>query len=485
VILDSYWEAEMRKRPAPQSPPGLPALSGLRLPGRRQKILIAVSGGLDSVVLLHTLKALAGARRWELVVAHFNHRLRGRESDADEAFVRKIAATMKLPAFTGRADVQQIAVVEKMSIEMGARRLRHEFLAHTARLHGINTIALAHHADDQVELFFLRLLRGAGGSGLGGMQWRSPSPVDNRISLVRPLLDLSRVALEEFAHGHRIHYREDASNRSLDYLRNRIRHELLPLLRRNYQAGLNKTVLRTMEIAGAESNLVTDLAREWLECRGFWQGKKKRGAQPPFEKASFNELPGGIQRQVLKLQIIELGFIPDFELIESIRLSPAKSVTVGPNDCLSRDSRGRVSRHRLSAPTFDSQTVNMELSEPGQIVFDGVKLNWRVGKSPKRFRRPGRAAGREFFDADKVGEHIMLRHWRAGDRFHPIGLSRAVKLQDLFTNTKVSRDRRHQLIVAEARNGIFWVEGLRISENFKLTPETERVLTWRWRRPSD
>ncbi|HEV2328785.1 MAG TPA: tRNA lysidine(34) synthetase TilS [Verrucomicrobiae bacterium] len=476
----------MRKRLAPKGPTGLPVLSGLRLPGRGQKILVAVSGGLDSMVLLHTLKAMADERRWGLAVAHFNHHLRGRESDADEAFVRKVAAIIKLPFFAGGADVRQIVLMEKVSTEMGARRLRHEFLARTARQHRMSAIALAHHADDQVELFFLRLLRGAGGSGLGGMQWRSPSPMDSRISLVRPLLDLPRAALEEFAREHRIRYREDTTNRSMDYLRNRIRHELLPLLRRNYQAGLNRTILRSMEIASADSSLVADLAREWLECQGFLrQREKRRGAQPSFGNANFDELPEAIQRQVLKLQIIEFGFTPDFELIESIRLSPAKSVAVAPNDCLSRDSKGCVRRLRPSVPTFDRQTVTVELSEPGQSVFDGLKLNWRVGKPPKRFGRTRRAAGREFFDADSIGKEIVLRHWRAGDRFQPIGLPAAVKLQDLFTNAKVPREKRHQLIVAEARSGIFWVEGLRISEKFKVAAETRRILVWTWWRHGD
>ena len=236
-------------------------LPGLRLPERGLKILVAVSGGLDSMALLHALNSLAGVRRWKLAVAHFNHRLRGRASDADEAIVAKTAAAMKLPFYVGAAAVQVVAAKEKVSIEMAARSLRHDFLARTAREHGINSIGLAHHADDQVELFFLRLLRGAGGSGLGGMQWRSPSPSDGRISLVRPLLDVPRGVLEDFVRENRIRYREDATNRVHDFLRNRIRHELLPLLRRNYQPGLSKTILRSMEIAGAESDLIAGSLR--------------------------------------------------------------------------------------------------------------------------------------------------------------------------------------------------------------------------------
>jgi tRNA(Ile)-lysidine synthase len=475
----------MRKRLAPDGLLDRPPLPGLRLPGRGQKILVAVSGGLDSMVLLHILRALAGVHRWKLAVAHFNHRLRGAASNGDEAFVRKSAAAMKLPVFVGAADVQQIATTEKVSIEMAARRLRHEFLAHTALLHGIKTVALAHHADDQVELFFLRLLRGAG-SGLAGMQWRSPSPVDSGISLIRPLLDLPKAGLEEYAYKNGIHYREDATNLSPDFLRNRIRQELLPLLRKNYQPALNRTVLRSMEIAGAESNLVAELARAWLNKREFWRGGQKEDrARSSFAESDFEELPEAIQRRVIKLQIIKLGVTPDFELIETVRNMPKKPVAESVDISVSRDATGQVLLHRHLAATFDDHSVAVKLNTSDALIFDGVVLKWGFERARYLQKAAKPTTATEFFDADKIGKQIVLRHWRAGDRFHPIGLSNAVKLQDLFTNARVPRELRHQLVLAEARSGIFWVEGLRMSENFKLTAETQRVLTWRWRRPGD
>jgi tRNA(Ile)-lysidine synthase len=161
-----------------------------RLLKRSDRILVGVSGGLDSMVLLHALQRLLSRHCWRLTVAHFNHQLRGRSSDADEKLVRQTAAALKLPFVAGRADVGGFARKSKLSIEMAARKLRHDFFARTARERKIHIIALAHHADDQVELFFLRLLRGAGGEGLAGMKWRAPSPVDSTITLVRPLLIL-------------------------------------------------------------------------------------------------------------------------------------------------------------------------------------------------------------------------------------------------------------------------------------------------------
>ena len=463
----------------------LPELPGLQLPGSGTKILVAVSGGLDSMVLLHALKALAGARRWKLAVAHFNHRLRGRASDGDEAFVCKTAEAMKLPFFSASADVEGIARQEKLSIEMAARRLRHEFLARTAREHGVNTIAMAHQADDQVELFFLRLLRGAGGSGLGGMQWRSASPADETIALVRPLLEVTRTELAAFAKENRIRYREDATNLSVEFLRNRIRHELLPLLQRHYQPGLNKTILRFMEIAAAESNLIAALAHAWLKQQAFWRGgAEERGAQSSsYVQTDFEKLPEAIQRQVLKLQVIELGVNPDFVLVESIRQSAHRPVAVNTRLSLSRDITGCVRRYEHTRATaFDDHRVTVALNKSGRVAFDGAEVSWRFGRPRKGFGVAKRAGGLEFFDADKTGEEIILRHWRAGDRFRPIGLASDAKLQDLFTNAKVPRERRHQLVVAEARGRIFWVEGLRISEDFKLTAKTKRALIWKWRR---
>ena len=202
---------------------------------RGQKIMVAVSGGLDSMVLLHVLRKFSARHKWKVTVAHFNHQLRGRASDADEKLVRKTAAAMKLQFMVERADVKQFARESKLSIEMAARKLRHEFFARAARKQKIKTIALAHHADDQVELFFLRLLRGAGGEGLAGMKWQSSSPADKKITLVRPLLDLSKEELRRFARENKIQFRDDATNFSSNFLRNRIRHELLPLLREKYQ----------------------------------------------------------------------------------------------------------------------------------------------------------------------------------------------------------------------------------------------------------
>lgn len=388
-----------------------------------QKILVAVSGGLDSMVLLHALRHLAGSHRWHLTVAHFNHQLRGPAADADERLVRKTARALKLPFVPGRANVRQSARQAGISLEMAARLRRHDFLARAARRLRIPVVALAHHADDQVELFFLRLLRGTGGQGLAGMKWRNPSPSDPSILLVRPLLGQSKSALAEAARAAAVPFSEDASNSSLAFERNRVRHELIPLLRKKYQPALSQTVPRLMELAGAEAEVVTALAETWLRAR---------------KRVAFARLPVALQRRVIQLQLFQLGQTPDFDLVERLRAAPGEPFAVNPRQTLCRDPRGLLHLCKTQAATFHPARRLLPLrGNKGQAAFDGLTLFWSIDRA--RGVHFTRQPNVEFFDADKVGDAVWLRHWQPGDRFQPIGCGSSRKLQDLFVNLKVPR----------------------------------------------
>ena len=434
-----------------------------------EAILVAVSGGLDSMVLLHLLHRLGSALGWQLAVAHLNHQLRGRSSDADERLVRATARTLGLRFIAGRGRVRRLSEREGLSIEMAARRLRHEFLARAARRLGFRTIALAHHADDQVELFFVRLLRGAGAGGLAGMKWSNPSPADARIRLARPLLGCVKGELKRFARKARIPFHEDTTNAGLDPLRNRIRHELVPLLQRRYQPALGRTTRRLMEILGAEAAWVAAAARAWL-------GRRRR--------ACFSRLPVAVQRQVLHRQLGDLGIDRiDFERIEWLRNAPGTRLVIRPDLALSRRADGTLERHRMVTAGFGTKRRLLDLiGVCGACIFDGAQVAWQVQEQPG-VRRPRNTPGCEYFDAERVGPAVVLRHWRKGDRFQPIGMPRPVKLQDWFTNRKVPRAQRHELLVATTGAGeIFWVEGQRIGERFKLDKGTRCRLKWTWTR---
>jgi tRNA(Ile)-lysidine synthase len=359
---------------------------------------------------------------------------------------------------------------------MAARQLRHEFLAHTAAACRLATIALAHHADDQLELFFLRLLRGAGGEGLAGMKSRSPSPANPAVSLVRPLLDFSKAELLAYARAHRVRFREDATNFATDVLRNRIRHELLPLLRNRYQPGLDRTVLRLMEIVGAEAGFVAAAAADYLASR----------PEATHRTGKFAALPLAVQRKVLHMQLLQMGLPAEFEIVEQLRPAPGKKVSLGSGPAVARDAGGKVGCCEPVSFAFATGTSRLTVSDkPGRANFGGREFQWRVVPAsrsrPPRKQPPSElAAAREYFDADRIGGEIILRHWRPGDRFQPLGLKSDAKLQDLFVNAKIPAARRRELVLASTRAGdIFWVEGLRIGDAFKLTPQTRRKLVWR------
>ena len=365
-----------------------------QLLGEGQRILVAVSGGVDSMVLLHVLHDLAPSHGWQLTVAHLNHQLRGRSSDADERLVRRTAAGLKVPLVAGKVAVKEFARARRLSLEMAARELRHGFLARVARKRRIHVVALAHHADDQVELFFLRLLRGSGGEGLGGMKWRTPSPSDPDIALVRPLLDLPKAALAEYTAECDVPYREDASNARLDFRRNHIRHKLLPLLRRKYQPALDKTILRVMEIVGADAEFAAMAAREWLGQGGSPKSELRRAKGEGRMGSAFDDLPVAVQRRCVQLQLFSQGIAPEFELVEQLRVTADRPVAISGASALRyavRDGSGRV-RLQVARPDeflAGSLEVNLE-GRTGEAEFGGVRVRWQIGS-----HKAARPAGAE------------------------------------------------------------------------------------------
>ena len=419
------------------------------------------------MVLLHLLHQLASAHNWKLTAAHFNHQLRGAIGDVDERLVEETAGRLGLRFVAGRENVRAKARAKRISVEMAGRQARHDFLARTARSLHIPSIALAHHADDQVELFFLRLLRGTSGRGLSGMKWISPSPSDPSVILARPLLDQTKEALRGAAKAMAVRYSEDATNASMDHDRNRVRHELLPLLRKHYQPRLTERVLRLMELAGAETEVVTRMAERWL-------ARTRQG--------NFGRLAPAVQRSALYLQLLRAGHAPDFELVERLREQADRPVAIGAKRWVSRDAEGVVRERKAGAPEFSGKRLDLALKErKGQAEWEGMDLRWEVLEKTGIGRAQG--MGVEFFDADKVGRKARLRHWQPGDRFQPIGMTSKRKLQDLFTDLKVPKEERHRRVVATTGLGeLFWVEGLRMSERFKLEPGTRSRLKWQWRR---
>lgn len=426
--------------------------------------LAAVSGGADSVALLHVLRELYP--EVSLHVLHFNHQLRGEESERDEEFVRGLAQEMNLPLAVGRGNVTAEAASSKMSLEMAARECRYRFFAEKARELHAQFLFMGHHSGDQTELFFLRLLRGASSWGLKGMRTVSDFPAEGvgTLKVVRPFLGCSREEILDYLRERGYSWVEDSSNSTGDYLRNRIRNELLPLLERSYSPSLGRTLLRTMEILGQESDYLSEeierLKREdipfesWhmaLQRRAVAEALIERGAQPNLEAVDyFIQNPGKAHSCQGELYFRQEG---------SWRLCAVEKGN-GWNTEEIRVSPGEMPEE-LSLPGEGSLRVRSEVLGPGDSA------DWR-----------SKPAGVEYFDLDRVGDSFTLRHWREGDRFQPIGLRDGTrKLQDIFVDRKIPEARRHQLWLGETAEGvIFWVEGLRIGEACKVTKSTKKIL---------
>ncbi len=430
------------------------------------RLLIAVSGGADSVALLHALARQPRRFRAAHRVAHLNHGLRGQESDEDEAFVRDLCGRLGIELVTERLQMPGPDGRGGESLEMCARRLRHRFLAEVVRRHGLEAVCLGHHGDDQIELFLMRLLRGSGGEGLRGMRWSGTSPADPGVRVVRPMLGCRRDDLRAFLAAIGEGYRDDSSNLDLAIPRNAVRHQLLPLLGRFGGGRVEDAILRAAELVGAESDLASTMADAWI--RGGFRGP-------------FRDLHEAVQRVVVRRQLFAMGITPTFQLVEELRSAAAPAVTFTGDRRIVRDSDGRlrdesVCAQELAAPMGGGVVwIAIAGAEGCQLLPDGSRLRWRIlpcgqGWAPQ-------LDGRERFDAAAVGRLLGVRRWHAGDRFRPLGAGGDSKLQDLFTNRKVAAPERRRRWLAYVPDGqIVWVEGLPPGDCFKVTDGTRLVL---------
>jgi tRNA(Ile)-lysidine synthase len=269
-----------------------------------RRYLAAVSGGRDSIALLHWLSA-HGYKK--LVVCHFNHQLRGAASDRDQKFVEQVAAEQRLDMEVGSADVRALARNRKMSVEAAARDARYRFFAHAAKQTGVNTIFLAHHADDLIETFLINLFRGSGTSGLSAMREVSKRRVDHvDLTVVRPFVAIRRTQIDDYVRKHRLKFREDQSNRDLALLRNRIRRQIIPYLERNVGRAIRRSIWRAAMIAAEEES--------WIET----QLPEPAGAD--LTVSELRKLPVALQRrEILRWLRAKNVANVGFDVVEEIR----------------------------------------------------------------------------------------------------------------------------------------------------------------------
>lgn len=458
-----------------------PADPGLLLPAVRRfalaeelfprggRVLVAVSGGADSVALLHVLHRLGPEWGLHLGVSHFDHGLRGEESRKDARFVMDLARHLKLPIHTNEGDVRGLARAKKISLQMAARRLRLNFLEQVRVDHAYDLLALGHTADDQVELFFLRLLRGAGSEGLKGMWPRTAG------GLVRPLLAVGKDLVLAWLHHENLPYREDSSNLSRHYLRNQVRLDLLPHLQADYNPRLKTAVWRLMAILQEDERLLARTAAQTFHNVGRWVTPGCAALSLPPWLALSPALKTRLLRQTLShfLSHQEITSTQVKNLLDLAQGKKSGGIIVW-GDCQVARAGHELHFCRTLPPPPDPHTT--VLSGFGMVESeDGWRLQARKLVAPLPALWPESPA-MAWLNQDQVSFPLCLRPVMPGDRFWPAGTKGAKKMQDFLVDAKIPRWLRPHMPLVASGDRIIWVPGLRLAEPVKLSPQSSGVL---------
>jgi len=440
-----------------------------------RKMLVGVSGGPDSVCLLHILDQLRETLGMSLHVAHLNHMLRGVDSDADARYVAEFSGTLGIPATVEKRDVEVYRKEHRLSLEEAAREVRYDFFFQVAESVGAGHIALGHTQDDQVETILMHLVRGTGLAGLRGMgpvtSLRPPG--GGVLVVVRPLLEVARRETEEYCCAYDLNPRSDFSNYSLDYTRNRFRYELIPLLQ-SYNKNVGAALMRTARAAADElSYLEEGVSLVW---------ERVVREQPNgllLDSEALLSLHPALQRHLLRRVLGEiLADLTDIQSIHIEKMMEALSKPAGKRISLPRGlvfhvgySTCLVTKGAVDTCPFPPLEGEYKLNVPGDTALPG----WRV---KARIIRPGGKA--EGFgaclDLYEAGSDLVVRGRKAGDRFQPLGMGEPKKLQDFMVDAKIPRSWRERVPLVCSPEGIIWVVGWRIAERVRVTDSTKQVL---------
>ena len=443
------------------------AIIELIAPG--DKVLVAVSGGADSLALLYLLEQFSKELGYELFVAHLNHLARGRESDEDASFVEKEAIKLSLPFFVDKIDVKKSVL--KSSFQESARILRYKFLEEVLLSIKGNKIALGHTADDRIETVLMNFLRGAGLRGLAGIP-------EVRGHLIRPLLSCTRSELESFLSEQNLIYRTDSSNNETKYLRNKIRHEIIPFLK-TFNPDISGNLLSLAEIAREEEQWMSEKAREL-----YSQLVTTENGDLCFEITEFENQPLAMKRRLVReifcringslREITALHVQQVLDLFASARvghwLKLPGSVRVV---CGYGTVRFSLSDDSASAE-IDKTTKKLEIPGVTSLEQLGIQFHAKLMEPPMAKPVDHNQA---YLDFEKTGENIQIRFFQPGDRFVPLGMQGHKKLKSYFIDQKVPREERSLIpILTNDRDDIIWVYGERISDSFRVAESTKKVL---------
>jgi tRNA(Ile)-lysidine synthase len=432
-------------------------------------VIVAVSGGPDSVCLLHILHELKDELHVHLVVAHFDHGLRPAEDEGETDFVRGLARFLELPFETAKGRL--LAKRTRGSREEVARNARYSFLERVRKKHKARKIALGHNLNDQAETILMRLLRGSGPSGLTGI----PPCRDGEI--IRPLIEIERSEIEKYLRAKKLLSVTDSSNLKTDCLRNKIRLELMPLLE-TQQPRLAHLMGQTAELLRDEDDYLERCAEAWLKK----EATRNRVNTLQLSIASFLSLPVALRRRVTRKVIgkmkKDLRRISWDHIAAIQRLTQAKK----PQAALTLPGGLAVKRtydHLIfsTAGKRKRRPFHHRLDGPG--TYDLEEIGRRLSLEPIKNRRGlslGGSAWTAFVDAETLRFPLTLRPFKAGDRFIPFGMRGHKKLKDFFVDLKVPLEQRHSTPILCCDDTPIWVCGFRIDDRFKVTSETKRVM---------
>lgn len=419
---------------------------------KKSKLLLAISGGLDSVVLTHLCQKL----KLNVSLAHCNFKLRGSESDSDEAFVLDLAEDLDLEVFIETFDTEAYALHNKISIQIAARTLRYEWFYDLANQLGFDYILTAHHADDNLETLLINLTRGTGLKGLTGI----PEINDK---LVRPLLPFAREALEAFALKNAIHWQEDSSNASKKYLRNKLRHDVIPTLK-----AINPHVLENFKTTIAHlkesADIIDDTIRD-LSARSIASSEKGVTTYRISELKKLKQ-PKTYLYQLFK----DYGFSEWNDVHDLLEAQSGKQV-------FSKTHRLLKDREHLILTKIEP-SANQAIDDFLEVKATDAKLKTPMGtlffdEADAIF---GKRTNVVFVDRDALKFPLTLRKWQEGDVFYPLGMKGKKKLSKYFKDEKLSLIEKERVWVLCSENQIVWVLGRRADDRFKVSSTTRSIL---------
>lgn len=440
------------------------------------KVLVAVSGGADSLCLLYVLRELRASLGLDLNVFHLNHGIRGKAADQDAKYVSDLAEELRLPATVLSADVPAYAKQHKLSVEEAAREVRYELLYEVGCEIKANRIALGHTADDQVETFLMRLIRGAGLEGLRGMPAvRGP--------YIRPLIEVTHDEAAAFLQGIGVTPRFDETNLDQSLLRNRLRHELIPLLAADYNPSLKEDLLNTIELIQSDTALLDDLTRDAMQDVGGAEGKSI-----VLSRDRLMKLPRALQRRVVRESIKRLKgdlrgvtFRHVEDVLDKVLQGRSGARIELPERLIARREYDRIlmefDKDKPTAKLPLELAVPLETPGETKVLSPAVTIKARVVRRSRLVFSEERQVA--YLDQDKLAFPLTLRAAKPGDRFRPLGMTGTKKLQDFFVDLKVPRAQRDSALVVESGGRIAWVVGHRVADDFRVTEGTKNVLVLR------